>query len=414
MTSMGEPPVSLASRLWTPAKRIMAVSLLVDLAVSCVVLGAQFLAIELGASPLLLGLIGTAGSLAYALTCIVSGSVSDRVGRRPLAVAACVVSAVVWLAMSQAQTPYHLLVLAPLSGAALAFFWPPAQAWLGELSGDSTHRLNHNLSLFNIAWTIGIMTGPWVAGQTWEMGHIVPFAIATGLGLVAAGIVMGIPAGTDGGAQPAAVVVSAPPRLVHLFLLLAWVGNWASWYARGTVTTLYPKLGLDLAHSHALVGTLILVLGVAQLAAFAVARFSVRWHYSLAVLPAAEVLGLVGMAAGAWVRTPLWFAAAFSAVGVCAGVTYVSSLTYALHGQASSRGRRSGLHEAVLGMGAVAGPLVGGILGEALNLRASFVAGAAAFGVAILVQVVLFVREQAQVSLAQPVPATSLPEDEVR
>ncbi|NPV47725.1 MAG: MFS transporter [Armatimonadetes bacterium] len=409
---MGDLAVGLGSRLWSPAKRIMAVSLLVDLAVSCVVLGAQFLAIELGASPLVLGLIGTVGSLAYALSCVVSGTVSDRLGRKPLAVMACVVSAAVWLAMGRASNPYHLVALAPLSGAALAFFWPPAQAWLGELSGASPQRLNHNLSLFNIAWTTGIMTGPWVAGQTWEYGHVLPFVIGTALGLLGAAILLAIPARLANGPQPPAVSVSAPPRLVHLFLLLAWVGNWASWYARGTVSTLYPKLGLDLAHSHALVGTLILILGVAQLLAFALARFTVRWHYSLPILVAAEVLGLAGMAAGAWVHTPLWFAVAFSAIGICAGVTYVSSLTYALHGQASSRGKRSGLHEAVLGMGAVAGPLVGGVLGEAFGLRASFVAGAAAFAAAIVVQAVLFRREHAMGPIAPAVVAAPGAEDE--
>lgn len=409
---MSDSAVQLAGRLWAPAKRIMAVSLLVDLAVSCVVLGAQFLAIELGASPLVLGLIGTVGSLAYALSCTVSGAVSDRVGRKPLAITACLVSATVWLAMGRAPNPYYLVALAPLSGAALAFFWPPAQAWLGELSGASPQRLNHNLSLFNIAWTIGIMTGPWVAGQTWDYGHLLPFAIGTALGLLGAALLAGIPARAASGAPPPAVKVSAPPRMVQLFLLLAWVGNWASWYARGTVSTLYPKLGLDLAHSHALIGTLILVLGVAQLFAFALARFTVRWHYSLGILMAAEVLGLVGMAAGAWVRTPLWFAVAFSAVGVCAGVTYVSSLTYALHGQAGSRGKRSGLHEAVLGMGAVAGPLVGGVLGEVFGLRASFVAGAVAFAAAIVVQAALFRRELAVGPLVPAVVTVPGPKDE--
>ena len=393
---MREGHEALRSRLWSPAQRIMVVSLLVDLGISCLALAAQFLAIDLGASPLLLGLLGTVGSLSYATCCLFSGAVSDRLGRKPLALLACVLSATVWLAMAYARSPYHLLALAPLSGASLAFFWPPAQAWLGELSGDSSRRLNHNLSLFNIFWTAGIMTGPWVAGRTWEYSHFVPFAIAAGLGYLAALVVAAIPAGSRSEAQAPAVTVKVSPAMVHLFLLLAWIGNWASWYARGTISSLYPKLGLDLQHSHELVGRMMLVLGLAQLVTFAVARFSEGWHYRFGLLIGAELLGLVGMVAVVCVREPAWFALAFSAVGACAGVTYVSSLTYALQGLAASRGKRSGFHEAVLGMGAVAGPLVGGVVGQYLGLRAPFAAGAAAFGLAIVAQCVLYGTQRRQ------------------
>jgi hypothetical protein len=65
-------------------------------------------------------------------------------------------------------------------------------------------------------------------------------------------------------------------------------------------------------------------------------------------------------------------------------------------------------------MGAVAGPLVGGVLGEVLNLRASFAAGAVAFAVAIGAQFVLYLKQRAN-SDPDPIIAATFPtKDEAR
>ena len=85
-------------------------------------------------------------------------------------------------------------------------------------------------------------------------------------------------------------------------------------------------------------------------------------------------------------NNPYMFALAFILAGCCGGVTYVSSLMYSLEGAVQSRGKRSGLHEAVLGSGSVIGPLLGGVVGETLGLHAPFTAAAVVFGLAIIAQ----------------------------
>lgn len=82
-------------------------------------------------------------------------------------------------------------------------------------------------------------------------------------------------------------------------------------------------------------------------------------------------MGIAGM-------TVLFFCSKFEvlalamlAVGGLGGITYTSSIFYSLHRE-GNRGTMSGFHEAVLGGGALVGPLLGGIAGKFFGLRAPY------------------------------------------
>jgi DHA1 family multidrug resistance protein-like MFS transporter len=380
------------AHLTAPAKRLMAVAFLIDLAVAGVSLAAQFLAIRLGASPLLLGLLGMTGSLAYTVGCLTVGSLSDRVGRLKPTLAACLIAPTIWLLMGRATEPWHLLALAPVAGFSMALLWPAMMAWLAELSGDSRRRLNRSISLFNISWSAGLMLGPLLTGYAWGANAYLPFACAAVAGYACLVLLVKTPLGRQQGETPQPPATPASPQLVQQFLLLAWVGNFATWFSRGSIGSTFPKLGAELQFSESLVGTLLFVLGASQVLAFGLARLTDRWQYRLRFLLGAEALGLAGMLVAVMAQTPALFIVGFVLGGLCSGVTYVSSLTYALQGSVESRGQRSGWHEAVLGLGVVMGPLAGGLLAQYLNLHAPFYACAAMFGLAIVAQLVMWQR----------------------
>lgn len=379
---------SLSDRLGAPVMRLMAVAFLVDFGIACLSIGVQWRAIDMGATAMVCGLLGTFSSAAYTLVCLFSGGLSDSWGRRKPAVVACVVSATVWLAMLITKNPYQLLALMPLSGAALALLWPAMQAWLAEFSGGSRHRLNRTISLFNVSWTAGIALGPLVGGLLSARWPYLLFLIPAAVTYLSIGALYATPAGVKAGDTPPALDTKVAPDKIRVFLFLAWIGNFASWYCRGTVGAMFPKLGDALEFPHVTVGVLVFTLSAAQVLVFALARLSHRWHYHLRALIGAEVVGLVGMLLAGLTRSEYMFALAFVLSGVCAGVTYVSSLMYSLEGAVASRGKRSGLHEAVLGSGTVIGPLLGGVLGQTLSLHAPFLACAGVFGLAIVAQLV--------------------------
>ena len=350
---------------------LLAASFGADFAVSIVTLAVQFLGIALRAHPMLLGLYGTAASGVYAAMALVSGRAADRLGRR-VGVAALVLASIVWLVMGVQKSPYALLALTPLSAAALAYFWPAAQAWIGDLVTDRRH-LNAVLGSFNVLWTAGLMLGPVICAYLWVRNHYAPFATAAGVAwLMALGLLMvPVPHGREKQAAEGDNEDAADPR-ADFYLPLAWAANFVSWSAVGVIRTLFPKLAHDLGFREVITGWLTFAYYVGQLGAFLALRQSSAWQYRRLPL----VLGLAGGAlgmSGAWLgRTPLTFGVCFAVAGVSVGFTYVASLFYSLHAPMEQRGKRAGIHEMTVGAGGALGPLVGGAVATYQGVRASF------------------------------------------
>jgi len=73
---------------------------------------------------------------------------------------------------------------------------------------------------------------------------------------------------------------------------------------------------------------------------------------------------------------PPLFAAAFFGVGLCSSLTYNSSLYYSVH-LVTRKGKGAGIHETIVGCGALCGPLLGGIAAQYAGLRAPYILCAA-------------------------------------
>jgi predicted MFS family arabinose efflux permease len=69
--------------------------------------------------------------------------------------------------------------------------------------------------------------------------------------------------------------------------------------------------------------------------------------------------------------SPAGFLPAMVLLGTSAGFTYFSSIYYSLN-TGENRGARSGIHEALIGSGIVAGPLTGGMVAQTWGLRSPY------------------------------------------
>ncbi len=227
-------------------------SLCVDLAVSTVTLAVQFLGISLGASTMMLGLYGTVGSLVYAGAALVAGRVSDHFGRRVASLSVALV-ACVWIAVGYQKSPLALLFLLPISSFLMAFFWPPAQAWIGDLV-SGRKQLNTVLGNFNLLWTAGLMLGPVVCAYLWLHNHLAPFYAGSAVLLSVATALLWVPRSKQ--TTPADTTVEEIAHADELdgvderadfYLPMAWAANFVSWSAVGLIRTLFPKLALGSA-----------------------------------------------------------------------------------------------------------------------------------------------------------------------
>jgi MFS family permease len=95
-------------------------------------------------------------------------------------------------------------------------------------------------------------------------------------------------------------------------------------------------------------------------------------------------------------KEAFWFALALALVGLSASVTYYSSLLYAVR-LSAQKGKGTGRHESILSMGALLGPLLGGLAAQATGLRTPYLICFGFLLVAVFLELVLLGR----ISLAE-------------
>lgn len=126
-----------------------------------------WLVYQLTGSKLLLGVVAAAGTLPMLLLSMWGGSLADRFPKRSILVptqTGMMLLAFVFTALVATHTvlPWHIVVLAALSGVAMAFDMPARQAFMVEMTSreDLMNAISLNSSIFNGARVIG----PAVAG----------------------------------------------------------------------------------------------------------------------------------------------------------------------------------------------------------------------------------------------------------
>ena len=382
-------------RLFAPAKRLVFASFLIDVGAACAMLALQFRGKELGASPLVLGILGTAIFTIYVPMSLLAGHLSDRWGRRCITIVASAICMVAWFGMAASTNVLQLLVLALSYGSGLGLLWAPVEAWLADLSGGSARLLNRHLGLFNIAWTGGLMAGPLVAGIAWESWHVMTFAAAGTVALVCVLIAVSTPT-----APPADTHIAPPAhvdrRLVWAFLLVSWCGVFGLSFCRGLLGTAFPNLAKTIGYSERMIGFLAFVLAGGQGLTFFITRMTTGWQFRRWPLGVSMVTVIGAMVLSGVTGNPWVFAATFTIIGGGLGVVYMAGITYAMMSEPERRGQRAGLHEAIMGAGMVMGPFFGGLAAQYVNLQAPFLVGALVVMISLLTQVIIWGRLRPQ------------------
>ncbi|MGA2604860.1 MAG: MFS transporter [Verrucomicrobiia bacterium] len=363
------------------------VSLLMDMSVAGVIFAISRRAAELGASASELGWLGAAWIGLYALLALVTGRVSDRVGRRKLAFIGCIIAALMTLACSLTTRIGWLLVYSAIFGGGVACFWPSIIAWLGE--GLSGHALAARLTTFGVAWNIGLLVGYGLSGVLFKHGPSLAFYASTGSILLVALLLL-LPArqafvATRGSSQTDETVEIPRGRG---FRKTAWLANFATNFALAGTAALFPQLATHLGIGADIHGGLLAAGRAAALAMFAALQFLMFWRTRLWPLWIAQLgcvasIVWIGLAHATWM-----FAAAWIIGGAVSGYTYQASIYFTLE-EMTERGKGSGFHEAIIGSGMFFGPVLAGWVGNNHGLRLPYFFCAAMQAVLVAVQMML-------------------------
>ena len=397
----------LSYRFWlASASKIRQLStvylpvLLLDFAYSSILTNTSFYTSYLGLSSTFLGVLMGVTTAFFTVLAIPFGRLSDRIERRYVLYAACLVLGAVSIGLPRCQNSVHLMLIFPGIGISMALFWPAYEAWLAEREGGG--KLIQRVMLFNLFWSIGITLGPAFSSYLYgDANPFRPFYLASVMVLLTLGTIVvnswqtSDLLKTDSASEATAEPIETlyPSRPVRTtYLNIARCANFTSWFTLGVLRRLAPKLTKEMGMLTSTFGNLMLTLGGIQTLAFVIlgSGYSTRWHYRFAPMLIVQLLAALSFL-GIWriQYTVLWVFA-FGVIGVSAAFTYFSSLYYGLDRHVD-KGNKSGWHEAILGLGILLGPLLGGILADSqFGTQSPYLLCAMAIATAIVMEIFVY------------------------
>jgi len=385
------------SRPHSGLRRLFAAAFSTDCALFLVNSAVPFKALRLGADPLALGLLAAASTGAYALFVNVSGRASDRVSRLTLARLSCMGVIVACIGYTMATSVSRLLIFAPIAGASLAFFWPCTQASIADRSTPAS--LARNLGRFNMAWSsgkgLGFLCGgallaAFSAELVFTVGSALLFVIFFLLpyepgSVPGQGAAAGAPATADAAGAAAPATADSDLQRAARFRRAAWIANGAAYGAASTLIYHYPRLVQEHGWSARVFGVFMGSIYFTQTIAFvALTRTALAWRFRRAPLYLPQLL----LAAGT-LALPLASGLRLGVIAVVFGfalsMCYSASIYYSLLGH-TERGKNAGVHELLIGVGAMSVPLAGGLAARTWGLAAPYAVAAGVLLVSLLAQ----------------------------
>lgn len=360
-------------------------ALLMDACISSILTNAAFYINYLHFSSTFLGTLTAISTGVFVLLAIPFGRLSDKIGRPHVLTIACFSLAAVSILLPFCTRKLYLMIAFPCSGIGMALFWPTYEAWLAEREGAGD--LIRRITTFNLFWTVGITIGPMISSYLYKgTNPVLTFYLAGGFSLINWITLESqtIVNRKNLRSPEHLVLIEAPPHAAHhIYLRIARIANFASWFSLGIVRHIAPKLTVEAGIPAMAFGNLMLVMGTTQLIGFLWlgTNRAERWHYRLPPLIGVQLLAIIAFLAIALMPHGLYWTCAFAVIGLSGAVTYFSSMYYSLHAQ-KDKGNKSGVHEAVLGSGLLLGPFFGGMLADsALGVSSPYILCAAVIGV---------------------------------
>jgi MFS family permease len=318
-------------------------------------------AVKLGAAASQVALLQFASTFFYVVGSLWMGRVADRASRSLMARIGSLGAVGACLLVAGADSVSGLFMVLPLLGISASVFWPAVQGALG--AETPPERLEHVLSRFNVTWSIGKTLGFAMAG--WMLSHQGHSWTMVAAALSAIPIVLFYP--KDQGARPRARIEPADAHPT-VFRTLGYVANFAACGLGGAFQNQFFKFlsetGIESRWDReTLLGAFLGAVFAAQTLTFWVLPRFPGWAWRRGLLYGLQILGAAAGTAMVFTRVDWVLLALAPALGVSLGFSYASSIHYSLHGS-TSHGKYAGLHEAVLGAGAVLVPLAGGALAD--------------------------------------------------
>jgi DHA1 family multidrug resistance protein-like MFS transporter len=330
------------------------------------------------------GMAISVASLTYAAMAPVWGALADRFGKRVMMLRSGLGIAAVYLLTGLARDHLQVFFLRAIVGLLSGYI--PSAIMLIACNTPEAH-LGFALGAIQTAISLGTIVGPLVGGAVAEVAGLRGTLFASA-GFIFAATVLPL------GLVREEILCQERPTRVQAGVRQAWSDLrlrrlfLALFLAQAALLTVQPTLPLWIASlvqaRVALVtGTVYSLLGVSMaLGAVLVGRRVSRWGAERVLrgsfLAAAALFVLQGLAPSVPALAGFRFLSGFAV----AGLTVAGNLLVAQTAPPENRGMAFGVLNALTAIGGVAGPLLGGVMGDQLGLASPFFGSAVLFALA--------------------------------
>ena len=321
-------------------------------------------AANMGASPMLLGVIGATGGLIYSFMPFVSGILSDKFKRKIFIFTSTFLYGSSCIFYMFAENPYMLIPIKAFEWFSVALFWPSAEALLTEVNESELEEI---LRKFNLSWGSAVIIGPMIGGSlisTLGIQMKAPFLLSSviSFSLSLLSIVMIREPPKSRRDREDHVSKLDEKNINHTLTAIASIFLFA--LVGGIVISLFPAYAVNLGIQAYEIGLILLINGLFRLVAFFEAyNIESRIGKTYTFITGSLILSLASAMVVVSSTTPT-FSMSLSLLGFGMGMLYAASIKVIFKSWSSSRGYAAGILESLIGVGYFLGPLAGGVVAE--------------------------------------------------
>ncbi|MEM2111704.1 MAG: MFS transporter [Candidatus Bathyarchaeia archaeon] len=343
---------------------LLAITFLFQLALGIVSLSVPIFAAFLGASPFLIGLIGSMGGLIYSFMPLILGAISDRFNRKILVSASILLYVVVCILYSLIKNPVLLLAVKLLEGISISAFWPSIESLITDSSSSS---LQETVKKFNISWGSAMIIAPLIGGALIsEFSTQISFIVSLFMAFIAFIIcfvsVKELPIRHKEKTELITTVKGQKNNLILIVPALMSILLFSS--IGGIIMTLFPAYAVYLGIQAYQIGSITFASGLSRMLAFFWAPKLERrmgknrmFIFSSVIFALASLLTIFSSNAE-------MFTLSFLVFGLGSGISYAAAISAIFEHWKTTRGYAAGLFESLIGIGSFTGPLIGGAISE--------------------------------------------------
>lgn len=351
---------------------------LMDCVVGLVLFVNPVRAAQMGCSDFVITGLVAIWAASYVLTCTVISRILTKRNAAMLTSVACAVMCVTSILFSVAPGIKAMTALMALAGAGCGMFFPPFQIFMKAVDTGQNRSAASSTGWYTFSWSSGLAIGPFLSGFLMQLGDngwiyafrsgaMISLAAACGVWLLRQYAVRQDGQATsedDNSVQLSGHSFQNAPDLAWL----GWIGTGLGCAVLSMGRSLFPAMASKELHLAAgLQGSVFFLIGITQaIVGLFLCRASAIMYRSKAVL-LFGLAGVIGISSfGLRIGGPWVFCAGAVFLGTYSGFMFFYLVFHSLT-HPSKSARYISINEIIVGLSAVVGPLLAGLMAKTSN-----------------------------------------------